>query len=101
MRRWVLGAAILVASVSLHAQSNVTFENVAKAIGITFTHVNGASADKYLVETMGSGAAFLDYDNDGWIDLFVVDGGSIASQQPEVKAAHRLFHNEGKGIFKD
>jgi hypothetical protein len=41
--------------VSLRAQSNVTFENVAKAIGITFTHVNGASADKYLVETMGSG----------------------------------------------
>ena len=101
MRRWVLGAAILLASVSLRAQSNVTFENVAKAIGITFTHVNGASADKYLVETMGSGAAFLDYDNDGWIDLFVVDGGSIASPKPDAKAAHRLFHNEGKGIFKD
>jgi enediyne biosynthesis protein E4 len=101
MMRWVLGAAILLATVSLRAQSNVTFENVAQAIGVSFTHVNGASADKYLVETMGSGAAFLDYDNDGWIDLFVVDGGSIASQKPEAKAAHRLFHNEGKGIFKD
>jgi hypothetical protein len=108
MRRWVLGAAILLATVSLRAQSNVTFENVAKAIGITFTHVNGASADKYLVETMGSGAAFLDYDNDGWIDLFVVDGGSIAAGQgkpgspkPEAKAGHRLFHNDGKGNFTD
>ena len=103
MRRWVLGAAILLATVSLRAQSNVTFENVAKAIGITFTHVNGASADKYLVETMGSGAAFLDYDNDGWIDLFVVDGGSIAPPKPEAKAGakHRLFHNDGKGNFAD
>ena len=98
MRRVVLGAALLLAAVSLRAQSNVTFENVAKAVGLSFTHVNGASAEKYLVETMGSGAAFLDYDNDGWIDLFVVDGGSIA---PKPQAGHRLFHNEGKGIFKD
>src|SRR4029079_18687336 len=43
MRRWVLGAAILLATVSLRAQSNVTFENVAKAIGITFTPLNGAT----------------------------------------------------------
>ena len=109
MRPVVLGAAMLLAAVSLRAQSNVTFDNVAKAVGLTFTHVNGASADKYLVETMGSGAAFLDYDNDGWIDLFVVDGGSIAaagksepaSAKPQAKAGHRLFHNDGKGNFAD
>jgi enediyne biosynthesis protein E4 len=103
MRPVVLGAAMLLAAVSLRAQSNMTFDNVAKSVGLTFTHVNGASADKYLVETMGSGAAFLDYDNDGWIDLFVVDGGSIAPPKPEAKAGakHRLFHNDGKGNFTD
>jgi hypothetical protein len=111
MRPVILGAAMLLAAISLRAQSNVTFDNVAKAVGLTFTHVNGASADKYLVETMGSGAAFLDYDNDGWIDLFVVDGGSIAAAgksepagpKPEAKAGakHRLFHNDGKGVFTD
>ena len=58
-------------------------------------HVNGASAEKYLVETMGSGAAFLDYDNDGWIDLFVVDGGSSGGAGGTSAARHRLFHNEG------
>jgi enediyne biosynthesis protein E4 len=100
MRGAVLGGAILLAVVTARAQSLVTFENVAKAVGLTFTHVNGASPEKYLVETMGSGAAFLDYDNDSWLDLFVVDGGSIAAAGKS-GARHRLFHNEGKGIFKD
>jgi hypothetical protein len=101
MRRAFVGCATLaIAMVSLRAQSLVTFENVARTVGITFTHVNGASPEKYLVETMGSGAAFLDYDNDGWIDLIVVDGGSITAAGKS-GAQHRLFHNEGKGIFKD
>jgi hypothetical protein len=100
MRGAVVSGAILLAVVAVRAQSVVTFENVAKSVGMTFTHVNGASPEKYLVETMGSGAAFLDYDNDGWIDLFVVDGGSIAAAGKSA-AQHRLYHNEGKGIFKD
>jgi hypothetical protein len=109
MRRALVGAIPVIARISitgviavtsLRAQSNVTFENVAKAVGITFAHVNGASPEKYLVETMGSGAAFLDYDNDGWLDLFVVDGGSVAAAGKST-ARHRLFHNEGQGLFKD
>jgi hypothetical protein len=100
MRGAIVSGAILLAVVAVRTQSVVMFENVAKLVGITFTHVNGASPEKYLVETMGSGAAFLDYDNDGWIDLFVVDGGSIAAAGKSA-AQHRLYHNEGKGIFKD
>ena len=110
MRPALVAAVVLLWAVSPHAQPAViTFDNVARAVGLTFTNVNGASPEKYLVETMGSGAAFLDYDNDGWIDLFVVDGGSIAaagksapaSPKPQAGAMHRLFHNEGKGVFKD
>jgi enediyne biosynthesis protein E4 len=83
------------------APKPVAFENIAAAAGVTFTHINGASADKYLVETMGSGALFFDYDNDGWIDLFLVDGGSIADNAVSGRARHRLFRNAGKGVFKD
>jgi enediyne biosynthesis protein E4 len=83
------------------APKPVTFENIAAAAGVTFTHVNGASADKYLAETMGSGALFFDFDNDGWIDLFFVDGGSIADNAVRARARDRLFRNAGNGVFKD
>jgi hypothetical protein len=50
---------------------------------------------------MGSGGLFLDYDNDGWIDVFLVDGGSLADRQVDARARHRLFHNRGNGTFED
>ena len=83
------------------AQRQITFENVAAAAGIAFTHTNGASPDKYLAETMGSGAVLLDYDNDGLLDLFLVDGGSVADATVNASARHRLYRNVGKGAFKD
>lgn len=83
------------------AQGWITFENVAAIAGAAFPNINGASPDKYLVETMGSGALFFDYDSDGWLDLFLVDGGSLADPAVNARARHRLLHNAGKGMFKD
>ena len=56
----------------------VVFRDVAAAAGVNVTHVNGASPEKYFAEIMGSGGLFFDFDDDGWIDIFIVDGGSIA-----------------------
>ena len=83
------------------ALAPVAFQDVAKAAGIAVQHVNGASADKFLVETMGSGAVFFDYDADGWVDLFLVDGGSLADAAVAARARHRLFRNLGTGRFAD
>jgi len=100
---------LVVAWASLRGQSlpvpprpaTPAFTDVTAAAGLSFTHINGASADKYLVETMGSGGVFFDYDADGWPDLFLVDGGSLADPAVDARARHRLFHNERDGTFAD
>jgi hypothetical protein len=81
--------------VRLHAQSGVRFTDVTREAGIHFRHVNGASPDKHLVETMGSGGLFADFDNDGWLDIFLVDGGSLADPAVAKQARHRLYRNRG------
>ena len=50
---------------------------------------------------MGSGGLFFDYDGDGWIDIFLVDGGSLADASVARRAQHRLYHNRGDGTFDD
>jgi enediyne biosynthesis protein E4 len=100
--RYLSVALVVCLSIELtSAQRPVTFDNVAAAVGVTFTSINGASTEKYLVETMGSGGLLFDYDNDGWVDLFLVDGGSLADAALSARARHRLFRNNGKGAFGD
>jgi hypothetical protein len=77
------------------------FQNVAASAGVGVRQLNGASPDKYLAETMGSGAVFFDADGDGWVDLFLVDGGSIADAAVAANAQHRLFRNQRNGTFAD
>jgi hypothetical protein len=83
------------------APTAVRFADATAEAGIEFRHVNGASPDKHLVETIGSGGLFFDYDGDGWIDVFLVDGGSIADPAVARQARHRLFRNRGNGTFQD
>ena len=55
-------------------RSGIRFTDVTSAAGIRFQHANGASGKKYMPETMGSGCAFIDYDNDGWQDILLING---------------------------
>lgn len=79
----------------------VLFRDIAAAAGVNVRHVNGASPAKYFAEIMGSGGLFFDFDDDGWIDIFLVDGGSIADPRVAATARHRLFRNRGNGTFED
>ena len=83
------------------ADAPIRFTEISRQAGIDVRHVNGASPDKHLAETIGSGGLFFDYDNDGWIDIFLVDGGSVADPAVARQARHRLFRNRGNGTFED
>src|SRR6202795_201014 len=80
--------------------SPVTFRDVTQQAGIRFVHNNGAFGKKFLPETIGSGVAFIDYDNDGWPDIFLVNG----MDWPGLVQKHttpKLYHNNHDGTFTD
>ena len=78
----------------------VVFHDVAARAGLRFRHERGATPEHQLPETMGSGLAWLDYDNDGWMDLYVVQSGPFPPNGSP-KAQDRLFHNNRDGTFSD
>jgi hypothetical protein len=81
--------------------SVVQFTDVTSEAGIQFRHVHGGSGEKFTVETMGSGAAFLDYDNDGDQDLYVVNGSILPGFVYKEIPRNILYRNEGDGTFTD
>ncbi|HEY6065459.1 MAG TPA: CRTAC1 family protein, partial [Thermoanaerobaculia bacterium] len=87
------------------ASCPVSFTDVAPAVGLRFTHERGATPEHQLPETMGSGLAWLDYDNDGWMDLYVVQSGSLSktgnAKREAGNAQDRLYRNNGNGTFTD
>ena len=80
----------------------VKFVNVASRAGLTAKTIYGDERkNKYLLETTGSGAAFFDYDNDGWQDIFLVNGTRLKPLQGEQAPTNRLYRNKGDGTFQD
>src|ERR1700730_13072430 len=78
------------------------FEDVALASGINFHHFDSTTPMDYIQERMGSGLAWIDYDNDGWPDLFCVQDGPV---RPEAERGplptNKLYRNNGDGTFTD
>src|SRR5499427_10750927 len=69
--------------------------------GIHFVHSSGKSAEKYLPESTGAGCAFLDYDNDGWMDIYLVNSGPCDFWTPEKPLKNALYRNNRDGTFTD
>jgi enediyne biosynthesis protein E4 len=78
------------------------FEQVPASVsGIEWKHVSGRSPEYYLPETAGAGCAFIDYDDDGWMDIYLVNSGRCDFYDPKVPLRNALYRNNRDGTFTD
>ena len=81
--------------------AQVEFVDVAGQAGIDFVHVNGASGRKYFPETMGGGVGFVDYDGDGHLDAYMVNGAPLPGYPGASSVGNVLYRNRGDGTFEN
>ena len=80
---------------------SVKFTDVTEPAGIHFRHVDGRSGRRYFVENIGSGCAFVDFDNDGAIDIYLVNAADLPGFQSKSPPVNALYRNNGDGTFTD
>jgi len=108
MNKLATALLLLTSSLTASAQSSqppksqpaITFRDITQQSGLRFFHNNAAFGKKYLPETMGPGVAFIDYDNDGYPDIFLVNGTNWPGQ-PSKHSTPKLYHNNHDGTFTD
>ena len=99
-RACVVSVVILCLS-STVADTQLQFTDVTAKTGIDFRHEDGRSGAYYFLETLGSGAAWFDYDQDGDIDIYFVNGADLPGMKSVVPPANALYRNDGDGSFTD
>jgi hypothetical protein len=88
------------APIAARPSGPIQFTDVTAQAGISFRHNNGAFGKKYLPETMGSGACFIDYDQDGWQDILLINSMDWPEHKSR-KSYPALYHNNHDGTFTD
>jgi enediyne biosynthesis protein E4 len=103
--RWALPAALALLGCAADppppAANPIYFTDTAAEAGLAFTHFNGFSGQYYYVETFGAGAAFLDYDGDHDLDLYLTNGTYLTGLPPDPLPRNHLYQNQGSGTFRD
>lgn len=83
------------------APLQVRFADVQEEAGIRFTHADGGSGKKYFIEQFCSGAGFVDFDNDGFLDVYAVNGAPLPGTRYQQRPRHQFWRNRGDGTFED
>src|SRR6516225_3599720 len=95
----LIAVSMVVVAATIPGSGGARFTDITQSAGIKFSHNNGRAGKKYLPETLGSGAAFIDYDNDGWPDIFLVNSKDWTPRGRRSLGA--LYHNNHNGTFTD
>ncbi len=93
-------SGIVLLSLSI-ALAEVHFVDITERAGITFHHNNAATDEKYMMETMGSGGGLFDYDGDGDLDIYLLNGASLTGPTEAPASTNRLYRNDGAAGFTD
>ena len=101
LRTNIIRCCFLLLPLNATAQNLPLFTDITHAAGINFIHNSGAFGQKYLPETMGSGCAFIDYNNDGWQDILLVNGKDWEGNPTEKRQTMALYRNNRDGTFID
>src|SRR5215469_6323164 len=101
-----LSAAAVASLVPLRLSAGETdpkelFHDSTETAGLTWKHFSGFSPDRYLIEIMGGGVGLFDFDDDGWLDIFLVNGGETPHGKSEQPVQNALYRNLGNGKFED
>src|ERR1043166_9148183 len=101
MRRIVVALRILLAAASVPEPA--TFRDTAVHAGITAITISGGAKKNFVLEVNGSGVCWIDYDNDGWLDLYLVNGATLANLQGKEpqRTTNHLYRNNHDGTFMD
>ncbi|MCH8215684.1 MAG: VCBS repeat-containing protein [Planctomycetes bacterium] len=94
-------AVLLCAFICARAQGSIVLSDVTQETSITFKHTDGGSGERYLVETVSAGLALLDYDNDGDMDIYFLNGAPLKGTKVDSKPRNRLYRNDGRMKFSD
>ena len=95
---WPLGLYSLFAA---EPPCTIQLRNVTPQTGITFVHTDGSSGRRYIVETVASGLALFDYDNDGKVDIYFLNGAPLPGAKAQTPPRNSLWHNDGGWKFTD
>ena len=96
-----LWAMVLCVSINRFTHADVTLVDVTAETGITFTHTDGSSGQRYIVESISAGLALFDYDRDGDVDIYFLNGAPLKGTTLTNVPKNALYRNDGEWKFTD
>jgi hypothetical protein len=99
--RYMAISILLLVFSDAYPKSFIVLNDVTKETGITFVHTDGGYGKRYIMETVSAGLALFDYDGDGYVDIYFLNGAPLKGSEDKTKPENKLYRNEGNWTFTD